>query len=98
MLGVCERTFRWYIDRHKEEGLPGLIDKRLSPVSHRQVPVDEVMRLVKRYWRRHEGWSAKPFYAIGTHYTGQITSYKSGQFICSLHPAKKCLRFRGSCL
>ena len=49
LLGVCERTFRRYIDRYEEEGLDGLIDKRLSQVSHRQAPVDEVMRLVDHY-------------------------------------------------
>ncbi len=63
LLGVCERTFRRYIDRYEEAGLEGLIDKRLSQVSHRRAPVDEVMRLVEQYRRRHEGWSAKHFYA-----------------------------------
>jgi|GEM_PF-1390149 len=47
LLGVCARTFRRYIDRYEEEGLDGLIDKRLSQVSHRRAPVDEVMRLVR---------------------------------------------------
>jgi len=36
LLGVCERTFRRYIDRYEEEGLSGLIDKRLEQVSQRQ--------------------------------------------------------------
>jgi transposase len=63
LLGVCERTFRRYIDRYEEAGLEGLIDKRLNQVSHRRAPVDEVMRLVDQYRRRHEGWSAKHFYA-----------------------------------
>lgn len=63
LLGVCERTFRRYIDRYEEAGLQGLIDKRLAQVSHRRAPVDEVMRLVDHYRRRHEGWSAKHFYA-----------------------------------
>jgi len=63
LLGVCERTFRRYIDRYEEDGLQGLIDKRLSQVSHRRAPVDEVMRLVEQYRRRHDGWSAKHFYA-----------------------------------
>jgi len=40
-----------------------LIDKRLSQLSHRRAPVDEVMRLVDQYRRRHDGWSAKHFYA-----------------------------------
>ena len=30
MLGVCERTFRRYVDRYEEEGLDGLVDKRLG--------------------------------------------------------------------
>jgi transposase len=63
LLGVCERTFRRYIDRYEEAGLEGLIDQRLNQISHRRAPVDEVMRLVEHYRRRHEGWSAKHFYA-----------------------------------
>lgn len=63
LLGVCERTFRRYIDRYEEDGLQGLIDQRLNQVSHRRAPVDEVMRLVEQYRRRHDGWSAKHFYA-----------------------------------
>ena len=30
LLGVCERTFRGYLDRYEEAGLEGLIDKRLE--------------------------------------------------------------------
>lgn len=63
LLGVCDRTFRRYIDRYEEEGLEGLIDKRLNQVSHRRAPVDEVMRLVDCYRQRHDGWNAKHFYA-----------------------------------
>jgi transposase len=49
LLGVCERTFRRYIDRYEEDGLQGLIDKRLSQLSPRRAPVDEVMRLAHVY-------------------------------------------------
>ena len=42
LLGVCARTFRRYM--YEEEGLDGLVDKRLSQVSHRRAPVDEVLR------------------------------------------------------
>jgi transposase len=63
LLGVCERTFRRYIDRYEDEGLDGLIDKRLNQVSQRRAPVDEVMRLVDRYRSKHEGWNVKHFYA-----------------------------------
>jgi len=37
LLRGCERRFRRYIDRYKEVGLQGLIDKRLSQVSHRRM-------------------------------------------------------------
>ena len=63
LLGVCARTFRRYIDRYEENGLDGLVDKRLAQVSHRRAPVDEVLRLVDRYRRRHDGWSVKHYYA-----------------------------------
>jgi transposase len=63
MLGVCPRTFRRLIDRYEESGLDGLIDKRLCQASHRRAPVDEVLEIIERYKRHHEGWSAKHFYA-----------------------------------
>jgi len=63
LLGVCERTFRRYIDRYEDEGPDGLIDKRLNQVSQRRAPVDEVVKLVDRYRSRHEGWNAKHCYA-----------------------------------
>jgi transposase len=63
LLGVCERTFRRYIDRYEEDGLEGLADKRLTQLSHRRAPVDEVMRVTQRYRRYHEGWNVKHFYA-----------------------------------
>ncbi len=63
LLGVCERTFRRYLDRYEDEGLAGLIDRRLEQVSHRRAPVDEVMALTERYRSRHSGWNVKHFYA-----------------------------------
>ena len=33
LLGVCERTFRRYVDRYEDEGFDGLVDKLLSQVS-----------------------------------------------------------------
>lgn len=63
LLGVCPRTFRRYIDRFEEAGLEGLADKRLTQISHRRAPVDEVMRLTQRYRRYHLGWNVKHFYA-----------------------------------
>lgn len=43
LLGVCERTFRRYLTRYHENGLDGLVDKRLEQVSHHRAPADEVM-------------------------------------------------------
>jgi transposase len=63
LLGVCDRTFRRYIDRYNENGLEGLIDLRLSQVSHRRAPVDEVMALTEKYRRRHLGWNARHFHS-----------------------------------
>ena len=63
LLGVCPRTFRRWAGRYEEFGIDGLRDKRLSGLSHRAAPVDEVMRLVDRYRTRHEGWSVRHFYS-----------------------------------
>ncbi len=63
MLGVCARTFRRYIDRYEEGGLEGLLDKRLTQVSSRRAPLDEVLAVVDRYRARHIGWNVKHFHA-----------------------------------
>lgn len=61
LLGVCERTFRRYIDRYEDNGLEGLIDKRIHQLSHRRAPVDEVVRLIDSYRKSHEGWNIKHY-------------------------------------
>mgnify|MGYP001599061123 CR=1 FL=1 len=63
LLGVCDRTFRRYLERFHEAGVEGLIDKRLSQVSQRRAPVDEVMATVGLYRSRYRGWNVKHFYA-----------------------------------
>lgn len=63
LLGVCDRTFRRYIDRYHDNGMDGLIDLRITQVSHRRAPVDEVMAITNRYRRRHLGWNAKHFFS-----------------------------------
>jgi transposase len=62
ILGVSGRSFRRYIDRYEENGLEGLADKRLTQISHRRAPVDEVVTLVDLYNRRHQGWNASHFH------------------------------------
>ena len=63
MLGVSDRTFRRYINRYEEEGLEGVMDKRLTHVSSRRAPVDEVMALTSQYKSRYRGWNVKHFYS-----------------------------------
>lgn len=62
VLGVCERTFRRYIDRFEEAGLDGLIDRRINEVSHRKAPTDEVLRLQALYRERYDSWNVAHFY------------------------------------
>lgn len=63
MLNVTSRTFRRYIDRYHENGLDGLLDKRLTQASARKAPVDEVVALADRYKDRYQGWTAKHFHS-----------------------------------
>lgn len=63
ILGVSDRTFRRYVDRYEEDGLEGLVDKRLGQVSHRRAPVDEVVALEDLYRSRYTGFNAKHFYS-----------------------------------
>lgn len=62
VLGVSDRTFRRYVDRFEESGFDGLADKRLTQVSHRRAPVDEVIALVDLYNSRYQGWNASHFH------------------------------------
>lgn len=63
LLGVCERSFRRYVGRYEEDGVQGLVDRRLEQVSQRRAPVDEVMKVVGLYQKRYQGWNVKHFYS-----------------------------------
>jgi hypothetical protein len=63
ILGVCERSFRRYAQRYESGGLEALVDKRLSQVSQRRAPVDEVMRVVDLYRSRYAGWNVQHFHS-----------------------------------
>jgi transposase len=63
LLSVCDRTFRRYINRYEENGLDGLTDLRLSQISHRRAPLDEVLSVTERYRKQHYGWNVKHFYS-----------------------------------
>jgi len=62
------------IDRHEEEGLSGLADKRLEQVSHRRAPVDEVLRVETLYRERYDGWNVMHFHShYRRHHAGQFS-------------------------
>ncbi len=63
ILGVCDRTFRRYINRYEESGIEGLLDKRLTQASSRRAPVDEVMAVARQYESRYRGWNVKHFHS-----------------------------------
>ena len=47
LLGVCERTFRRQIGRYEDDGMDGLIDKRLAQLSHKRA---FVLRSNRNVW------------------------------------------------
>ena len=75
LLGVCDRSFRRYLNRYDESGLDGLLDKRLIEVSHRRAPVDEVMALQTLYRDRYDGWNVRHFHRWYEREHGGTRSY-----------------------
>ncbi len=63
LLGVSDRTFRRYIYQYEDDGLAGLMDKRISRASHRRAPVDEVMDVCNLYRERYSDFNVKHFYS-----------------------------------
>lgn len=61
-LGVSERTFRRQRARFEEEGLDGLLDRRLGKPSPHRGPVDETERVLELYRTRYTGWPVKHFH------------------------------------
>ncbi len=62
LLGCSERQFRRYRQRYEEEGLAGLIDKRLGRASVKRVPVDEIAWMLDQYRSHYLGWNVKHFH------------------------------------
>jgi transposase len=61
LLGISERTFRRWRDRHREAGLAGLTDRRLAP-SLRRAPVAEIERMLGLYRDLYRGFTVKHFH------------------------------------
>lgn len=63
MLGVCTRTFRRQINRYEQDGIEGILDKRITQASSRRAPVDEVFELCNTYQTKHWGWNVSHFHS-----------------------------------
>ena len=58
---LAERQFRRYRDRYEEEGLEGLVDRRLGKPSPKRVPAAaQLMR--ELYGGVYRGWDVKHFH------------------------------------
>jgi transposase len=75
ILGVSERTLRRHIDRYESAGLEGLLDKRLTQISHKRAPVDEVIGVVDLYKREYSGWNTRHFHSWYKRDQGGTRSY-----------------------
>ena len=62
ILGCSERQFRRYRRRYEEEGLTGLLDKRLGKASAQRVPIDKLLWMLTEYRTRYTGWNVKHFH------------------------------------
>ena len=80
ILGVSERTFRRWRDRHREAGRPGLADRRLAP-SLRRAPVAEIERMLGLYRDIYRGFTVKHFHE----HLGKRHNYTLGYTVTKLH-------------
>lgn len=62
LLGMSERQFRRYRDRYEEDGLEGLLDRRLGKPSPKQVPARELRLMLDLYRDAYRGWNVKHFH------------------------------------
>jgi transposase len=80
LLGISERTFRRWRDRHRDDGQAGLADRRLSPSPHR-APVAEIERMLGLYRDLYRGFTVKHFHEQ----LGKRHGYTLGYTVTKLH-------------
>ena len=80
LLGVSERTFRRWRDRHRDDGSAGLADRRLLP-SLRRAPVAEIERMLGLYRDIYRGFTVKHFHE----YLARRHNYTLGYTVTKLH-------------
>jgi transposase len=62
VLGMSERQFRRYRDRYEEDGLAGLVDRRLGKASPKRVPSADAQLMLELYGGVYRGWNVKHFH------------------------------------
>ncbi len=62
LLGMSERTFRRWRDRHRDEGAIGLIDRRVDKPSPRRAPESELAKARALYEEIYGGFTIKHFH------------------------------------
>ena len=80
LLGISERTFRRWRDRHRDAGLEGLDDRRLAPSPHR-APVAEIERMLGLYRDIYRGFTVKHFHE----HLSKRHNYTLGYTVTKLH-------------
>ena len=80
LLGVSERTFRRWRERHREAGASGLADRRLLP-SLRRAPVAEIERMLGLYGELYRGFTVKHFHEQ----LGKRHNYTLGYTVTKVH-------------
>lgn len=86
LLGISERTFRRWRDRHREVGVAGLDDRRLAP-SPRRAPMAEIERMLGLYRDVYRGFTVKHFHEQVTKRHG----YTLGYTVTKLHLQRRGL-------
>jgi transposase len=80
LLGVSERTFRRWRERHRDEGAVGLADRRLLP-SPRRASVAEIERMLGLYRDLYRGFTVQHFHEQ----LGRRHNYTLGYTVTKLH-------------
>jgi transposase len=62
LLGMSERQFRRYRDRYEEDGVDGLLDRRLGKSSPKRVPAADAQLMLELYRGAYLGWNVKHFH------------------------------------
>jgi len=81
LLGVKERTFRRWRDRYREEGAPGLEDRRLGRRSPRRAPEAEIERMLGLFRDKYSDFTVKHFHEQ----LEKRHNYKLGYTVTKLH-------------